>query len=247
VSPSTTRTSTATSRWRAAELALLALVVGVLWQGPSGPSEVVLIGDSIVQETTPYLRPLLGTMEVSTRYYGGTAPCDWLEADLAVTSRSVVVVSFIGNSLTPCMADDAGGHLRGSALVERYDADLTSMVERLRAIGARVVLVGQPRRATGATSDLEVAGINRVYTELAALDGVSFVDAGAMVEAADGTFASTLPCLATETECGPGGRIAVRNDDGLHLCPGTAQAPCPVYSSGAFRFASAIATAVKSL
>jgi len=75
---------------------------------------------------------------------------------------------------------------------------------------------------------------------------VAFVDAGAAVETPDGSFAATLPCLPGEAECGPDGTNPVRNDDGVHLCPG-ASGPCPVYSSGAFRFASAIAAAIQEV
>ncbi|MEQ1786121.1 MAG: hypothetical protein ABL966_03640, partial [Acidimicrobiales bacterium] len=60
-------------------------------------------------------------------------------------------------------------------------------------------------------------------------------------------FALALPCLPGEVECGTTGRNAVRSDDGVHLCPGTAPTPCPVYSSGAYRFAEAIAAALRHL
>jgi len=215
--------------------------------GDGSGTEVVLVGDSIAQEAAPFLREQLGDTKVRDRFLGGTAPCDWLGEDLEVTSTRIVVISFTGNSLTPCMGDDAGGFLRGKALVDRYRADLTTMVDQVRAEGAPVILVGQPQRgpaAASADADVEVAGINGIYTELAEADGVTFVDAGAAVEAPDGSFAATLPCLPGEVACGPDGTNPVRNDDGVHLCPGASD-PCPVYSSGAFRFADAIAAAIE--
>jgi len=127
-------------------------------------TEVVLVGDSIAQEAAPSLREQLGDTELRDRFLGGTAPCDWLGEDLEVTSTRIVVISFTGNSLTPCMADGAGGFVHGEALVDRYRADLTTMVDQVRAQGAPVILVGQPQRgpaASSAEADLEVAGIKR--------------------------------------------------------------------------------------
>jgi lysophospholipase L1-like esterase len=165
---------------------------------------------------------------------------------VAAGDGDLVVVSFTGNSLTPCMSDGAGGHLRGDALVAKYEADLGALVEGIRKLGAEVLLVGQPERGPNADGIEEVRGINTVYEALAEEDGVALVDAGAAVETDDGAFTADLPCLPEEQECGPSGRNVVRNPDGVHLCPERDQVQCPVYSSGAFRFAGAIADAIKS-
>ena len=110
---------------------------------------------------------------------------------------------------------------------------------------ARVLLVGQPVRADTAPGNDVVAGLNTLYADLAAQLGVGFVDAGAALENPDGTFATSLPCVPDEAQCDPSGSNVVRNDDGLHFCPGPpTAAPCDTYSSGAFRFASAIAEAI---
>jgi hypothetical protein len=151
------------------------------------------------------------------------------------------------------MADGQGGHLAGQVLVDRYRADLTALVDRVRADGARVLLVSQPARGPDRTAsgpadpdrEMELAGINRAYAQLAGAPGVALVDAGAAVEGPRGAFAATLPCLPEEEVCGPGGRNTVRSDDGVHFCPGSGTLPCPTYSSGAFRFARAIALALQ--
>jgi lysophospholipase L1-like esterase len=209
---------------------------------------VVLIGDSIALEVTPYLRSALDGPELVARTFGGSAPCDWPDVAQGLRRDQDVVISFIGNSLTDCMADGAGGHLQGAALVERYRADVAELVEQVRSAGATVLLVGQPQRGPIALEeggdDPIVAGLNEVYAELAQAEGVSFVDAGAALEGDDGSFAAELPCLPEEPECGPDGVNPVRSDDGVHLCPGPSHDPCPVYSSGAFRFARAIAEAL---
>ena len=116
---------------------------------------------------------------------------------------------------------------------------------RAREAGARALLVGQPVHEDAASTEI-VDGLNDIYTALSeSTKNVRFVDAGAAVENPDGTFAHSLPCLPGEAACDPSGNNIVRSDDGLHFCPGSPPAgPCPEYSSGAFRFASAIAAAV---
>ena len=63
------------------------------------------------------------------------------------------------------------------------------------------------------------------------------------MEAPGGAFATALPCLPGEPKCDPSGTNVVRNDDGVHLCRGTAPDPCR-YSSGV-PLAAAIADAVE--
>ena len=113
---------------------------------------------------------------------------------------------------------------------------------------APVLLVGQPVHADSTPGNDVVVSINEIYSEPAGGSDVVFVDADAAVENPDGSFASVLPCLPDEAECDPSGNNVVRNDDGLHFCPGSQPpGPCAVYASGAFRFANAIAVAVNSL
>ena len=209
---------------------------------------VTLIGDSLADQAQPVLSSLLAPTPLVNRYFGGTAPCDWLGKDFEVGQMSVAVVTFAGNSQTPCMAATDGTFPRGQALVDRYRADLAALVTQVRATGARVLIVGQPARG-GPLADaaIEVDGINAIAVELADQDGVAFVDAGAAVEDAEGRFTVSLPCLPGEESCGPDGTNVVRSDDGVHFCPGTSTFPCLVYSSGAFRFASAIVEGLAAL
>jgi hypothetical protein len=117
------------------------------------------------------------------------------------------------------------------------------LIDKARFSGARVVLIGQPLRAASFDADVEVHGINRVYRDLAAQHSfVSFYDAGAAVEAADGTFTERLPCSDSDSDCAADGTTVVRGD-GVHFCPMAGLNPCPVWSSGAFRFALGIAEA----
>lgn len=209
---------------------------------------VVAVGDSLMVQATPYLQPLIGQRTFVADVFGGTAPCDWLAKDLQVTPGSVVVISFDGNSSTPCMGDGAGGYLSGQAVVDKYRTDITSLITLAHAASAVVLLVGQPVHADSVPGNETVAGLNDMYTALVHEPDVAFVDAGAAVETADGGFAMSLPCLPGEAECDPSGSNVIRNDDGLHLCPGSPPpGPCTVYASGAFRFANAIAQTIATM
>jgi len=155
------------------------------------------------------------------------------------------VLSFSGNAMTPCMADGAGGYLAGQAQVDKYRTDVVALIAQVQSAGARVLLVGQPKRGAPVRADELEAGLEALYNDLATEDDVAIVDAGAAVENPDGTFAQALPCLDGESECDPSGNIVVRGDDGLHFCPGVAPyGECATYASGAFRFAKAIADAI---
>ena len=207
---------------------------------------VVLLGDSLAQEVSPFIRYLVPGKPLVPKFWGGTAPCDWVGVDLTATRSSVVVITFTGNSLTPCMRDADGTQLRGDALIDRYRSDITTLVATSRRAGARVVLVGQPYRAASFDADREVDGINEIYRSLAASNlYVSFVDAGAAVEDGNGAFAERLPCLPFDPDCAEDGTTVVRGD-GVHFCPIVGENPCSVWSSGAFRFGAAIAAAVRN-
>ncbi len=114
-----------------------------------------------------------------------------------------------------------------------------------RSVGASVVLIGQPADST-ARLTRNGSAVNQLYRSIAkATTGVTYDDAGQAVMA-KGRFTWTLPCLSGEPCTGPHGTNIVRSPDGIHFCPNGKSTPdrgledCDVYSSGAFRFASAM-------
>ncbi len=221
------------------------LAVGCAKKAPAPESnEVIVYGDSLAEESMQFLQSMTWPRGFVPRFFGGTAPCDWTADAYALSDLSTVVITFTGNSATPCMASVDGGQMRGQALVDRYRVAVKQLVDRARDAGAWVLLVGQPARAGDPFGASEVEKLNALYRELAAEPYVAYVDAGAAVENVDGTAATSLPCAPGELECASSGWNLVRNNDGVHLCPGTYVNPCPVYSSGAWRFANAIAGAV---
>jgi hypothetical protein len=217
---------------------------GLLRQdAPVVADRLVLVGDSLAEATAPVIKYVTPGMEFVIKFWGGTAPCDWVDDDLEATATSVVVITFTGNNLTPCMLDETGAKLIDQPLVDKYRADVGVLIEHATAAGARVVLVGQPLRHPSFEAELEVEGINAVYQEYAAtMSGVSYVDAGRYVETPDGRYTDRLPCSELDTDCAPDGTTVVRGD-GVHFCPVVDVVPCPVWSSGAVRFGLGIASA----
>ena len=214
------------------------------WRTPRAePTSVILVGDSLALEASPFVEFLTAPKHFMPSYYGGTAPCDWVDRELPATRSSVVVITFIGNSLTPCMAGLDGEFLAGSTLVAKYRNDVGMLIDRSRRAGSRIVLVGQPRQAPELGFDFEVEALNEMYRAYAeSYHFVSFIDAGAAVESPTGEYTDSLPCTPYDQGCDAGATIAVRGD-GVHFCPVAGEFPCSTWSSGALRFAMLIAEA----
>ncbi len=220
---------------------------------PPAPAHetVDLFGDSLGYQAQSYLDMFLaetGNYTVSNNTYGGTATCDWLSkmAAAAAEHPQAAVLVFSGNAFTPCMD---GVALRSPQYYDLYTTDTEQAIEIFRTAGTHVFLVGTP------IDQSSVAGWHRldyIYRQLALADpaAVTYVDAGAAVESSSGGFTWQLPCLSIEPSCGPNGVNTVRSPDGIHFCPDGTPAtagvtgPCDEYSSGAFRFALAIVSAV---
>ncbi len=231
---------------------------------PQIPSPtVVLYGDSLAWEAKDFFvwafRNRRG-VEVVTRTFGGTAICDWLPEmsdDALRLAPGVVVIEFSGNALTDCVEDPDGLALTGEALVARYRADAEAAIAIFAETGTQVVFAGAPisRSAEQQADGIRDGRLNRLYEELAGQHpGVRYVDAGEAVLDA-GRWAPTLPCLSAEPCTGGSDSTGqsvnvVRSPDGIHFCPAAADAErgvtgaCPVWSSGAFRYAGAMAASV---
>jgi hypothetical protein len=227
---------------------------------PAAPRNalVVVYGDSLVAEALPYLNFLGsfgGSIDVHT--WGGTATCDWFPdmfRTLPQKRPAVVVLAFSGNALTRCMETPSGAPLQGAAYLAAYRRNTEAAVAIATASGARVVIAASPRTKR-AMANPHWDALFRVYRDIAAHRprDVSYVDAGTLI-APRGRFTETMPCIPHELKvvnidgsrpC-QRDRIVVRAPDGVHFCPVGKAArrgvtdSCPLYSSGAFRYATAL-------
>jgi len=227
---------------------------------PTGRApRVELFGDSLGLEAAGFFTEqlTLAGAQVRTRTLGGTAICDFLPgiaSEEASWHPDVAVIQFSGNSLTPCMTDPTTAKpYTGAALVAEYRVSAATAIGILTTGGTRVVLAASP---TGRRDTPGAHPLTDMYRDLAASrPGVTFVDAGAAVTA-NGGYTDRLPCLPGEPCSGTGaetGTNPVRAPDGAHFCPSAPPtvrdgvAACATWSSGAWRFAVALAGAAAPL
>ena len=240
------------------------LVVSLMSQSTwaARPVRVGLFGDSLSVQAEPYFNLLIqagGKATVSDFTYGGTAACDWLP-DMRRFARTdhpqAVVLEFVGNTFSPCML---GCSIGSRTAVHLYCSAIAQAIQSFLAAGTHVYLAGTPvTRTEWLTHNRSWDDLNDAFAALTRQHPkrVTYVDAGTSVEGPHHSFVSMLPCMSFEPCNGP--TIAgvkydvVRSSDGVHFCSvsngnATGQVSrCSVYSSGAFRFAAAMAGPVIS-
>jgi hypothetical protein len=223
---------------------------------------VVLYGDSLAWESKEQFVSAFASLpdvRVETRTFGGTATCDWFEdmrADAASLRPGAVVVEFSGNAFTACMRDQEGQPLTGLTYLSRYRDNAKAVLDIFEPAGTRVYFAGSPIADPAKVAGSKSVILNGMYEVMAAGHPASaeYVDAGAAV-LDEGRWTNTLPCVPGEPcEGGTDGAgrpvNVVRAPDTAHFCPvnGAARAgvtdSCPVWSSGAMRFGSAMAAPV---
>jgi hypothetical protein len=227
-------------------------------------ARVVLYGDSLALEAGGHFRNALvsaGVTDVTLQVYGGTAICvllDRMRTDAATLRPTAVVVEFSGNAITPCMMDETGRSLAEApeAYHQKYRGDAQQVLEIFETTGTQVYFAGAPlTRRAAEDPDGDADWLNELYASLAA-DSTHgrYVDSGRATLRGN-RWTATLPCLPNEPCTGgvdaDGTPVnVVRAPDGGHFCPGAPDASsgvteeCPVWSSGAYRYGSAMAAPV---
>lgn len=222
------------------------------------PTQVAVFGDSLAWETQLYYDQLIhADKDIPHTYdtFGGTAICDWFDRMRQVEASyhpQAVELEFSGNNLTPCMK---GYELYTAAYYAKYRQDTLSAINILVAGGSHVYLIGAPITKKQ-ESVPNWQSLNLQYAAIAAANPqhVTYINAGSAVEGPGSTFTETLPCQMGQPCTGPTvdgvPSNVVRSTDGTHFCP-TKEGDvhgvvdrCAVYSSGAYRFASAMVNAV---
>lgn len=229
----------------------------------AGPARVLVYGDSLTWEARRYFAELARPrrLVVHERSYVGSAICDWfgdMWTRIPAQRPDVVVFAFYGNIGTACMQDPTGPPNTASKAAH-YLRDASAAVAIALANGAKVVLVGAPR-SRDQMLDPQWAAVRNTYRAIARQHpGKVFFHDSSTVIAPGGQFSMTQQCLPRErslvdafgTHQCEHGRIIVRAPDGLHFCPNGLDhavgrpGDCPVYMSGAYRYAREILTAAR--
>ena len=237
---------------------LAAGLVASLLQAPAARAEeplVLVYGDSLLYESQVFAEQLLrdvGHVRYHVGGFGGAATCDFqslFEQDAAKYQPVAVVLSFSGNAITPCMRNADGSFVNRQEWLRRYREDTIRAIATFRPGAPQIWLGTAPiARDQEAAGDFGVFELAAMYRELAAVNPRVHVAESGDAVMWNRHWARWLPCLASEP-CQGGVDIwgrpvnLVRNQwDGAHLCP--APFPiverCPVYASGAMRFAGGL-------
>ncbi len=226
---------------------------------------VSVLGDSILYQAKPtidFLVETSGAVMTHSITYPGLTMCTlipFIRRDIIPVHADLVIIEMLGTDFDQC-AQVAPDH-SPAWLAAFKTATETVVNDALSASSStKVELVDAPTYMDQISGHSAVA---QIYQEVSALhpDRVSYVNAGASVEGPQGQAVEYLPCLPKEISrglCeGPTIRtemingtlvreIPVRGSDLVHFCPvndasGKVAPPgCAVYSSGVFRFATAL-------
>jgi lysophospholipase L1-like esterase len=211
-------------------VAVVALVVAggalAVSQRSGGDSDldVAIAGDSFIELTRDQFRAhadQLGmTNDVSA--FGGTAACDWKEEVAAYAERHprVLILSFAGNDVTPCMLRTPEPS-SAEQTADEYESDFTAMVAGVEETSpdTRIYMVPPPP-VRDAVFESNAAAMRSMYDRFAREHPeVTLIDVTTEL-GADHQFHASLPCEPWEqAECAADGTIVLRTDDGIHLTP----------------------------
>ena len=226
---------------------------------------VSFFGDSLSYQAQPTMHAeYAATHQVETTAFtfpGSTmcAQVDEIRKTASSFHPDVVAIEFLGTSFVPCAQVAPWGTAKWLA---HYRESTEAAVAAAESSGpTTTVLLFDSPVMPPASPQKPLIAITHIYEQVAAASKgrVTYVDAGRAVEGSEGQWVPSLPCLPGEIDShrctgpeSPQGRLnPVRSPDGLHLCttdyPAQAAiAPpgCPTYSSGAYRFGSAMVAGV---
>jgi lysophospholipase L1-like esterase len=221
--------------WLAGVAVALAVVAGAAaWRlrsenrNQESGLDMALVGDSFAEQAqASFLAHAQAdgrTAEVSA--FGGIAICDKRDqlADIATRAPRVLVLSFAGNDITPCMLrTDTPSSSEQTA--EEYQSDFESILADFRATSPHTkVYVVPPPPIRDAQFEQNAAAMRSMYGRLVdELPDITMVDVTGQL-GPDHQFHASLPCEDWETAvCQPDGTVVLRQDDGIHLSPAGAE------------------------
>jgi hypothetical protein len=222
------------------------------------PAHVAFFSDSLGYEARQHvsieLVRRLGTDTVFS-YTGapGAALCDYRDGIVAAIASGkfdVVAIEFSGNGFTECAKGPGGEFMQNEALLSRYRADAETVATAGDRGQVALVWVGAPSSwIVLPDSDVRNAMIEDVYRPVADRHGDTISSAHLAVYSDAGLPVRSATCLPEDQRC-VDGYVVLRSPDGIHFCPspGTNPSmPCPEWSSGAYRYGTAVAASIAVL
>jgi lysophospholipase L1-like esterase len=200
--------------------------------------DIAVVGDSFMEQSATQFVGLAGEQGRSAEVdaFGGLAACDRKEAleGFARSEPDVLIMSFAGNDITPCMLRTQAPS-SAAETAEEYREDLDRLVDDFLATSPETrVYVVPPPPVQVPEYEANAAAMRAMYQRFAAEHpGVTVVDVTPALSP-DGAFHERLPCEPWEERaCEPDGTVKLREDDGVHLTP-----------AGGERYARVLADAV---
>lgn len=141
---------------------------------------------------------------------GDTAPCDmfpFATNDVATYHPDVVVIAYVGNAITPCMAGSAAAHLS----LQRHHDDTMQLIKLLN----RPVVLATPPGAIGDPLDTQYRKMLELVQQATGRTTLVADTATTLVDPHTHRFETTMPCTKHQ-RCK---RVRVRKSDDYHLNP----------------------------
>jgi lysophospholipase L1-like esterase len=207
-------------------------------ESPGDDLDIAVVGDSFMEQSAVQFVGLAGEQgrlaEVDA--FGGIAACDRQEAleRFAGSAPDVLIVSFAGNDLTPCMLRTEAPSSSTETAAE-YAEDLDRLVGDFLATSPDThIFVVPPPPVRPPQYEANAAAMRDMYRRFAAAHpGITVIDVTPALSP-DGGFHERLPCESWEDQaCEADGMVTLRESDGVHLTP-----------AGGERYARVLAEAV---
>jgi hypothetical protein len=196
--------------------------VGGLVGGDDGDHlDVALVGDSFLDQSKPQFLELAERRDMTARVYayGGTSICGWNDELHALAEREpdVLVLSFAGNDLQPCI-NPTGESRDPVTVADDYARDIDRVLDLFRASGADIYVVDPPP-IRDAEFEANAEAMREMYRDVSINHPrVKVIDTQPRL-GPDGRFHAALPCARYDQDCRADGTVVLRQNDGIHLTP----------------------------
>ncbi len=183
--------------------------------------DVGLVGDSFLDQSRAQFLELADHRDLTAKVYayGGTSICGWDRQlhSLAKREPDVLVLSFAGNDLQPCINPNHQARDPETVAAE-YAHDIEGVLELFRGAGTHIYVVDPPP-IRDAQFEANAEAMRDMYRDVSIRHPrITVIDTEARL-GPDGRFHAALPCERGDQDCRADGTVVLRQDDGIHLTP----------------------------